>query len=636
MRKKARVGCGRPARTGNANLILPHGGCTLLPALQNIEGLLRHNVRLQDQVPDDTVNDLPELPMLSRSPRFGAMAESSRRLYGKNRIPDNTYEFNQCLRLPDIVAGKTSPVSRQASPDKQEKDNSPRGEGAGEPSGLRCIMLPQTFDAYVGSVANTVDYVASTLVTALQLPPDDAQDVAERCHAGDIVMLNNSESDSASSSCEARRIARNLREKGLIVRVTAKTSAEACSGSGSARTQQFAKKCSGRLRVDAERLALNFQRQQLTTERMRQDTDQTWKRDTDLKLKFVPEDAVDAFFKNEAQPRLESRQSLLKCMVKKHAPVMSLLRLSNVGLQGDADEQKSLLPTQPTEKRARKLLSEAWKEGCRLLRTFLFGCIGNEDFKEGRDKESIYYEGIGSKSQVSELYKVWAQIDTDGSGRVDINEFRGFAEIHVNIKKGETKASDNSPSRSASKRRNATVATLAMEDPAKFIQKLCERLEKLLLSKKSSFVIEDMMRLCWPSASIQDIKTMAQWCLDFAQEKDRNRIKPPQVMPKAEFEGLSSVYQLYDEDGDGLDIVELVKNGVIDEEDKQEWCKIHGSNITVQEFCELLCPAGFRATAQSQVGSLPDGRRVIVCPRLGVWRLASVVDEEPASAVDLS
>ena len=28
------------------------------------------------------------------------------------------------------------------------------------------------------------------------------------------------------------------------------------------------------------------------------------------------EDAVDAFFKNEAQPRLESRQSLLKCKVK--------------------------------------------------------------------------------------------------------------------------------------------------------------------------------------------------------------------------------------------------------------------------------------------------------------------------------
>jgi len=314
------------------------------------------------------------------------------------------------------------------------------------------------------------------------------------------------------------------------------------------------------------------------------------------------------------------RRGSLQHLVKKHSFSVRVLRSSLA--MGTGEEQKA------EEKRPRKKLSEAWKEGCRLMRVFLFGSVGNEGVQDEQEKDAVYYDPLGSKSMVADLYAVWSDLDSDQSGRVDISEFRCFAEHRERSKVSSIRPTNL---------RSTTVAALNVgTDPAKFIQKLCEKLEKLLLAKKSSFTIEDMMRICWPTATPADVKTMWQWCTEQQTLRERSRIKPPPVMPKAEFEGLTSVFHLYDEDGGGtLEIEELFKHELIrNEEEKQEMLKNGKKELNALEFCEMLCPAGFRATAQSESGTLNDGRRVVLDARLGCWRLAdSSNDGEEADLV---
>jgi len=309
----------------------------------------------------------------------------------------------------------------------------------------------------------------------------------------------------------------------------------------------------------------------------------------------------------------------LKNLIKKHSMGFAKLRAS-VAL---GDEQKVIVE-EPSPTRKRKHLSAAWKEGCRLMRQFIFGCLGNEGVEEMQDKDAIYYEKIGSRGMVADLYGIWSELDNDHSGRVDIAEFRHFAEQRE---------------RDKTKGKMQDAAMLEGTDSSKFIQKLCERLEKLLLGKKSSFVIEDMMRLCWPTATIADIKTMTQWCHEHTMQREKSKIRPPPTMPKAELDGLMSVFRLYDEDYSGsLHVDELVKQALVPEEEKQEWCRQHNgqTELNALEFCEMMCPAGFRATAHSTCGTLPDGRHVVLDSRLACWRLADIADDAAADSPRLS
>lgn len=592
-------------RTVKSCLVLPNGGCTLLPALQNVEGLLLQIDYTQDPECADTVNKVPELTA-DRSPRSG---DASPGRFCVKNVTRNTSEFNECLRLPPLV-------KRQAFQRRETSTLSAFGtssSSAGCP--LRCVMLPETF----GTGSNiTVAQVADVLATVIELPFEKALTCAERCHGGETVMLE------SGSEKEARQTARHLRDKGLIARVTRKKSAEACSGSGGERLDEFAKMCYGTLRMDTERLAMNFHKQQETTERMWQGADHSWKQDADLKFELLPEDPVDAFFKSESQPPSPSsgRKRGMQALVRKHTVTLLKLKL-DVPAEA-ADEPK--MPS-PQEIRLRRPITESWKEGCRLMRTFVFGAIGNEHIEDEQERDAIYYEPIGSKNLVSDLYKVWAKLDSDQSGRVDIAEFRTFAEEHM---RGRALPGLNfSLGNDNSARQNSVMSV--------FIQKLCERLEKLLLSKKSSFAIQDVLRLCWPSAAAPEMRTMALWCREESMLKDKSRIKPPPVMAKADYEGLTSVYHLYNGDSKGLlHIDELLNNGIFQQEEKREWCKTHSSELTVEDFCEILCPTGFRATAQSTVGSLPDGRRVLVDAHLASdvhWRLATdeIMDSEESA-----
>merc|ERR1712232_52635 len=86
------------------------------------------------------------------------------------------------------------------------------------------------------------------------------------------------------------------------------------------------------------------------------------------------------------------------------------------------------------------------------------------------------------------LCRVWDKLDSNGSGRADLPEFRAFARQHA-------------------KNLNQ-VNEVATRD---FIAKLCDNVEKLLLEKKSSFAIEDLLKMVWPAAGASELKTMKRW-----------------------------------------------------------------------------------------------------------------------------
>lgn len=264
------------------------------------------------------------------------------------------------------------------------------------------------------------------------------------------------------------------------------------------------------------------------------------------------------------------------------------------------------------------------KEACQMIRFFVFGNVGNESAKTQREQDKIFYEAIGSREQVRIVYVLWHRLDDDASGRVDIGEFRAFAEHNLKEKMESLIAPGSSDKVPANLPSFANINS--PEDIPKFIARLCDKLAQLLLGKKSSFVIEDMMRLIWPCAQMADLKHMRAWCKEFSKETHKNRVNPPPILPTEDFEGLCSVFRYFDDDCSGEVLLdELVAKGLIYEDQAaiyfRDWDKNGDGSLDLLEFCEMMCPCGYRAHPEAQVGLRADGKRVIFDPTLDCWRI---------------
>jgi len=147
----------------------------------------------------------------------------------------------------------------------------------------------------------------------------------------------------------------------------------------------------------------------------------------------------------------------------------------------------------------------------------------------------------------------------------------------------------------------------------------------LLIGKKSSFALEDMMRVIWPSAQPGDIKEMRRWCKEFSRSVDMKRIKAPPVLPDEEYEGLMAVFRYFGDGSGEVHIDALVAKGLVYEEQAaqvfQEWDKDGSGTLDAREFCEMMCPCGYRATQEAETGCLENGMRALYDPKLGCWRI---------------
>lgn len=370
----------------------------------------------------------------------------------------------------------------------------------------------------------------------------------------------------------------------------------------------------------------------------------------ELNLQFVPENPCEAFFAREQQRRQHQQQR--QCFSAREGTTFSFTTPRAVTARKSTfatpavdpiSKASKVLPSHDRQRRQSRRLSAGAepdsaataattprkqvkitpikKEACRLMRLFVFGrvCAAGQD-----DEGEAMAVTTGTRDEVASVYGVWAQLDTDNSGRADLKEFRDFARRYLRLKRPVLKGKMD----------------LGGDDAETFVHKLCDKVERLLLAKKSSFVIEDIMKLLWPAAVAPQIKMMSQWARDIARESRKETIPAPPVLAKEEFEGLVSIFLLYDTDKSGkLTFDEMIAFGVLHEYQvekyRREWDHSGDGVLDLFEFCEMMCPAGFRAHPGARVGSLADGRRVIFDSQLLCWRLEDGTCELNGNAAEL-
>eukprot|EP00928_Gymnodinium_smaydae_P097028 TRINITY_DN8693_c0_g1_i2.p1 TRINITY_DN8693_c0_g1~~TRINITY_DN8693_c0_g1_i2.p1 ORF type:complete len:738 (-),score=205.17 TRINITY_DN8693_c0_g1_i2:88-2301(-) len=264
-------------------------------------------------------------------------------------------------------------------------------------------------------------------------------------------------------------------------------------------------------------------------------------------------------------------------------------------------------------------IAKSRKEACQLFRVLVFGSVGNENAKTKEEKEAIYHEQQGSKEQVRVLQGFWKKLDDDNSGRVDLSEFRRDVEEQLR----EMLAQDAIPEWVF-----ALFGVDIEKDRQKIVFKYVDRVAQAIMGKKSSFVFQDLLRVCYPSAGQTDLHVMTKWCKELERMANLARVKTPPVLDQEIFDGLCSVFDWFDEDNSGeLMFDELVLRGLIYEDQieayRRDWDTNGDGSLCVHEFCDMMCPLGYRAYANSKVGSLKDGTRLVLNVNNSTWEIAA-------------
>jgi hypothetical protein len=265
------------------------------------------------------------------------------------------------------------------------------------------------------------------------------------------------------------------------------------------------------------------------------------------------------------------------------------------------------------------------KEACQMLRFFVYGKVGNEFAKTSKEKDVIFQESVGTQEQVVALFNLWSRLDEDGSGRVDMKEFRQFAEKHMKQRLEDfVDLRDQADEASARPELAMFGGHLSPEEALKFSSKLCDRLGGLVMGKKSSFVIEDMMRLIWPAATVHTMKEMWGMFRTF-KRGDKNRINTPPLLPASELNALFAVFRHFDGDSSGkVSLEELIESGLMYEDMATEmfrdWDRSGDGQLDKYEFAEMVCPSGYLAHPKAKLASLKDGTRLVFDEQLDCWR----------------
>lgn len=207
------------------------------------------------------------------------------------------------------------------------------------------------------------------------------------------------------------------------------------------------------------------------------------------------------------------------------------------------------------------------KEACESLRYLVFGCLGNESMT-AQEKHMVYDARVGKKEEVFQLYSVWSQMDEDGSGDIELQEFLNFFSA------------------------NKADRLLGM------------RCVKYLLGTEGgkACTIEDMMHLIWLKATPEDITVMMRWFREAAYHQ--KRAPTPPLLPKRKRRELIENFRWINKENKGtISYQDLVDSGLVDSkmaDDLMSKYDLDGSNdLDCNEFLELLCPNGYRAHADA-------------------------------------
>jgi hypothetical protein len=237
---------------------------------------------------------------------------------------------------------------------------------------------------------------------------------------------------------------------------------------------------------------------------------------------------------------------------------------------------------------------------------------------------------IGNEVQMKKLVSLWEDLDDDRSGNVDMIEFRHCFEPKLrkrfsDLKPGQVLPIWATPSNKAS-------------ELTKFVTRVSDSIARHLFSKQKcvvldedlpnqSFYLEDMLELLYPDANPADLKNVRAMFGKVTKDigVTRTQVKPPPVLRAHEYKELCAVFNHYCDNDKLLSFKDMVAQGLIDHhqgrEMSHEW-DLDGINsklLNSTRFCEVMCPSGFRATAESITGSTEDGDRVVLNPVTGHW-----------------
>eukprot|EP00746_Dinoflagellata_sp_MGD_P003167 gnl/MRDRNA2_/MRDRNA2_106158_c0_seq1.p1 gnl/MRDRNA2_/MRDRNA2_106158_c0~~gnl/MRDRNA2_/MRDRNA2_106158_c0_seq1.p1 ORF type:complete len:516 (+),score=101.78 gnl/MRDRNA2_/MRDRNA2_106158_c0_seq1:176-1723(+) len=210
------------------------------------------------------------------------------------------------------------------------------------------------------------------------------------------------------------------------------------------------------------------------------------------------------------------------------------------------------------------------KEACDSIRFLIFGCLGNEHLS-AKDKHKLYEQSRGNKDEIFQLYQVWSQMDEDGSGDVEYQEFLNFFS------------------------KNKSDRLLGMRC-VKYLVGSGERDGDA--GEGGGCTIEDMMKLIWLEAKQEDIHLMLKWFREAAFHQ--KRVPTPPLLPKRKRRELYENFRWLDRAGTGkITYRDLVDSGLVDEEMAQDLMRKYDTDgsgdLDGEEFLELLCPNGYRA-----------------------------------------
>jgi hypothetical protein len=210
-------------------------------------------------------------------------------------------------------------------------------------------------------------------------------------------------------------------------------------------------------------------------------------------------------------------------------------------------------------------------------------------------------------------------MDADNRGLVEYAQFHKFAERRFRWQLSEKKRS----------RKEEELPTLLQrapaEDLAKFVSRLSDVVAHELFGTKACASLARLLKLLWMRATQQDVSTMKTWCREVGKEPGMQKVPAPPVLSSKEYEELCSMFQHFDKKQNGkLYFEDLVEVGVVYpdevERTREDWDRDNNGFLAMPQFCEMMCPVGFRATASSLVGHLSNGKRVLFDGGIGGWR----------------
>lgn len=200
-----------------------------------------------------------------------------------------------------------------------------------------------------------------------------------------------------------------------------------------------------------------------------------------------------------------------------------------------------------------------------------FLVFGTEVKNAGKDVFSPEHT-CGTQEQVQQLQSVWAEMDEDGSGDVEFQEFLSFFS------------------------RSKTDRLLGMRCVNYLVGKAKE---DGVDEYGTGCTIEDMMRLIWLNAKDSDMDKMMRWFHEAELEKQRVKT-PPLLNKKKQRQILENFPTLNWEEVTEVSFAELIEKSLLDVEilrglNQLEEKSGNSDKVTEKRLLEMFCPRGYRA-----------------------------------------